>query len=139
MTVTPIFEGPRALMVSAHTAVQNLLTGGHSNVPLDYSIGFDSNFADKLKAMLHGRNVEKADRDRVTAVLKLKAANPRVQLDVQPFLIENTRFDRDQDDNDRPWTPSSPSTCSITWTGTPSWPTPRSSSSPCRPTTCASS
>lgn len=100
--VTPIFEGPRALMVSRHTAVQSRLANGRSNVLLDYSIGFDSNFAERVRGMVNGENVSQVDRDRVTTVLMLKATNPRVQFDVQPFLIENTRFDRDQENNLRP-------------------------------------
>ena len=36
--VTPIFKGPRARFISRHTALQARLTGGHSNVPLDYSL-----------------------------------------------------------------------------------------------------
>lgn len=100
--VTPIFEGPRALMVSRHTAVQSRLTNGHSNVLLDYSIGFDSNFAERIRGIVNGEKVNQVDRDRIATVLMLKATNPRVQFDVQPFLIENTRFDRDQEDNLRP-------------------------------------
>lgn len=100
--VIPIFEGPRAWLMSRHTAVQSRLENGRSLVMLDYSLGFDSNFADKLKALINGRNVGQADRDRVTAVLKLKAINPRVQFDVVPFLCENTRLDRDDSDNNRP-------------------------------------
>lgn len=101
--VSPIFEGPRANMVSVHTAVQGRLAGGRSSVLLDYSIGFDSNFAEKLRALVSNENIQQVDRDRVIAVLKLKAANPRVQFDIQPFLNENTRFAREEANNDRPW------------------------------------
>lgn len=100
--VTPIFEGPRAFLLSRHTAIQSRLENGRSNVPIDYSLGFDSNFAEKLRALIDGENIGQADRDRVTAVLRLKALNPRVQFDVIPFLNENTRFDRDQPNNNRP-------------------------------------
>lgn len=100
--VTPIFEGPRAWFMSRHTAVQSRLEDGRSTVLLDYSLGFDSNFADKVKALINGKDIGLADRDRVTKVLKLKASNSRVQFDVVPFLCENIRFDRDDPDNKRP-------------------------------------
>lgn len=100
--VTPIFEGPRAWLLSRHTAVQSRLANGRSNVLVDYSLGFDSNFAEKLRALINGENIQQTDRDRVTAVLRLKASNPRVQFDIVPFLHENTRLVRDEPDNKRP-------------------------------------
>jgi len=100
--VTPVFEGPRAQFISRHTSLQSRLTGGSSGVLLDYSIAFDSNFAEKLRAMIHGEAVQAADRDRIVAVLKLRAHNPRVQFDVIPFLMENARLAREDRNNERP-------------------------------------
>lgn len=100
--VTPIFEGPRARFVSRHTALQTRLSGGRSNVLLDYSLSFDSNFAQKLRAVVHGSNISAIERERVVSVLRLKAANPRVQFDILPFLNENTRFAREDLTNQRP-------------------------------------
>lgn len=100
--ITPIFEGPRAWLVSRHTAIQSRLDNGRSNVLVDYSLGFDSNFAEKLRALVNGENIQQVDRDRVTAVLKLKASNPKVQFDIVPFLNENTRLVRDDPKNKRP-------------------------------------
>ena len=100
--VTPIFEGPRGHFISRHTIVQSRLTGGKSNVMIDYSIGFDSNFAEKLRALMNGESIQPADRDRVMSVLKLKANNQKVQFDCMPFLFENVRLARDNDKNKRP-------------------------------------
>jgi hypothetical protein len=100
--VTPIFEGPRAWLLSRHTAIQSRLESGRSNVLVDYSLGFDSNFAEKLRALINGEKIQQVDRDRVTAVLKLKASNQNVQFDIVPFLNENTRLVRDDPKNRRP-------------------------------------
>ena len=100
--VSPIFEGPRAFFMSRHISVQARLTGGRTTVPLDYSLSFDSNFAEKLRAALNGENIQPADRARVVDVLMLKANNARVQFDVMPFLYENIRLARDNEKNIRP-------------------------------------
>jgi hypothetical protein len=100
--VTPIFEGPRAVFMSRHIGVQARLTDGQTTVPLDYSLSFDSNFAEKLRATLNGENIQPADRARVIDVLMLKAHNARVQFDVMPFLYENIRLARDNEKNERP-------------------------------------
>lgn len=100
--VTPIFEGPRAFFLSRHASVQARLTGGRTTVPLDYSLSFDSNFAEKLRATLNGENISQVDRSRVIEVLMLKANNTRVQFDVIPFLYENIRLVRDDEKNKRP-------------------------------------
>ena len=100
--VTPIFEGPRAFFISRHISVQARLTDGRSTVPLDYSLSFDSNFAEKLRATLNGENIQPTDRARVIDVLMLKANNARVQFDVMPFLYENIRLARDNEKNERP-------------------------------------
>jgi hypothetical protein len=100
--VTSFFEGPRAFFMSAGTSVQAGLTGGRSNVLIDFSLSFDSNFAEKLRAVIAGENIQQADRDRVIEILMLKARNRHVQFDVMPFLIENTRLARDEPSNERP-------------------------------------
>lgn len=100
--VTPIFEGPRAFFMSRHISVQARLTGGTTTVPIDYSLSFDSNFAERLRAFISGENIQQIDRDRVTEVLMLKANNARVQFDVVPFLYENIRLARDNKENNRP-------------------------------------
>lgn len=100
--VTPIFEGPRARLLSRHTAVQERLSGGRSSVPVDFSLAFDSNFADRLLGLVEGRHLQPIEKDRVLQVLQLKAANSRVQFDVMPFLAENARLARDNPDNRRP-------------------------------------
>jgi len=100
--VTPIFEGPRAFFISRYISLQARLTDGRSTVPLDYSLSFDSNFAEKLRATLNGENIQPTDRARVIDVLMLKANNARVQFDVMPFLYENIRLARDNEKNERP-------------------------------------
>lgn len=100
--VTPIFEGPRAFFMSRHISMQARLSGGPTTVPLDYSLSFDSNFAEKLRATLNGENIQRADRDRVVDVLMLKANDANVQFDVMPFLYENIRLARDNKKNMRP-------------------------------------
>lgn len=100
--VTPVFEGPRAFFMSRHVSVQARLTGGQTTVPLDYSLSFDSNFAEKLRATLSGESIQPIDRARVLEVLMLKANNAKVQFDVLPFLYENLRLARDNEENRRP-------------------------------------
>ncbi|QVX40710.1 hypothetical protein J4H89_23235 (plasmid) [Ralstonia solanacearum] len=99
---TPLFEGPRAFFMSRHTSIQARLTGGKATVPIDYSLSFDSNFAERLRAVMNGRNVQAADRERVISVLMLKANNDRVQFDVMPCLYENIRLARENAENARP-------------------------------------
>lgn len=100
--VTPFFEGPRAFFMSAGASIQARLTGGRSNALIDFSLSFDSNFADKMRAAIAGENIQQVVRDRVNEVLMLKARNRNVQFDVLPFLIENTRLTRDDPRNERP-------------------------------------
>lgn len=100
--VTSFFEGPRAFFMSAGASVHALLTGGHSNVLIDFSLSFDSNFADDMRAAIAGENIQQVELDRVKEILLLKARNPNVQFDALPFLIENTRLTRDSPDNERP-------------------------------------
>ncbi|WP_459198365.1 hypothetical protein [Ralstonia pseudosolanacearum] len=100
--VTPFFEGPRAFFMSAGTSVQANLTGGKSNVLIDFSLSFDSNFADDLRAVIAGENIQAVERNRVVEILMLKARDRRVQFDLWPFLIENTRLARDEPSNERP-------------------------------------
>lgn len=100
--VTPIFEGPRGFFISRHVSVQARFTGGQTTVPLDYSLSFDSNFAEKLRATLNGENIQLIDRTRVIEVLMLKANDARVQFDVMPFLYENIRLARNNEKNKRP-------------------------------------
>lgn len=100
--VTPFFEGPRAFFMSAGTSVQARFTGGQSNALIDFSLSFDSNFAEKMRAAIAGESIQQVDRDRVNEILMLKARNRNVQFDVLPFLIENTRLTRDDPGNERP-------------------------------------
>ncbi len=100
--VTPFFEGPRAFFMSARTSIDARLNGGRSRVPIDFSLSFDSNFAEKLRAVVFGENIQKVERDRVLEILMLKARDSRVQFDVMPFLIENTRLVREDPSNARP-------------------------------------
>ena len=100
--VTPFFEGPRAFLMSAGTSIQARFTGGQSNALIDFSLSFDSNFAEKMRAAIAGESIQQVDRNRVDEVLMLKARNRNVQFDVLPFLIENTRLTRDDPRNERP-------------------------------------
>ncbi|MBP2199077.1 hypothetical protein [Pantoea cypripedii] len=100
--IISFFEGPRAYFMSAGGCLQAHLTGGRNNVLLDYSLSFDSNFAEKMRAVIAGENIQKIERDRVIEILMLKARNSNVQFDVQPFLVENIRLSRDNPDNQRP-------------------------------------
>lgn len=100
--VTSIFEGPRAFFMSRHVSVQTRFNGGQSAILLDYSLSFDSNFAEKLRATINGEKIQPVDRARIVDVLMLKANNPRVQFDVVPFLYENIRLARENEANRRP-------------------------------------
>lgn len=101
--IIPVIQGPRAFFVSAKTAVQGALQAGRSEILLDYSLSFDSNFAERLRRLVNQKTAS-GDQDlaRVKSVLMLKACNPRVQFDVLPFLYENVRFSRDDLSNERP-------------------------------------
>lgn len=100
--IISFFEGPRAYFMSAGASLQAYLTGGKSNVLFDYSLSFDSNFAEKMRADVSGENIQEVERKRVLEVLMFKAYNPRVPFDLMPFLIENVRLSRDNPQNKRP-------------------------------------
>jgi len=100
--VVPLLKGPYAWFHSHGVSIQTRLANNKSTVLIDYSLGFDSNFAEKLRAFIHGENIEQADRDAVNGILMLKAKNKNVQFDVMPFLIENMRLVRDNPSNRRP-------------------------------------
>jgi len=100
--LTPLLEGPCAWFHSGGISLQSRLESGKSFVPIDYSLSFDSNFAEKLRAVISGENISRPDRDAVNGVLMLKARNKRVQFDVFPFIIENTRLARNSKNNRRP-------------------------------------
>ncbi|WP_431824404.1 hypothetical protein [Burkholderia sp. F1] len=59
-------------------------------------------FAERLRALVNGKEIQSADRARVIDVLTLKASNKRVQFDVVPFLYENIRLARENPKNARP-------------------------------------
>lgn len=101
--ITPVLLGPRAFFLSALTAVQGMQQAGRSQVNIDYSLSFDSNFAEKLKLLIR-RGSAGADKELldVESVLMSKAHNTRVQFDILPFLYENVRFSRLNPDNTRP-------------------------------------
>lgn len=100
--IISFFEGPRAYFMSAGTSLQAYLTGGKSNVLFDYSLSFDSNFAEKMRAVVSGESIQEVERNRVIEILLLKAHNSRVQFDLLPFLIENARLSRSNPQNKRP-------------------------------------
>ncbi|MFJ2692906.1 hypothetical protein [Pseudomonas sp. NPDC087336] len=101
--IIPVIQGPRAFFVSAETAVQGALQAGRSELLLDYSLSFDSNFAERLRRLINQQTAS-SDQDitRVKSVLMLKANNPQVQFDILPFLYENVRLARDDTSNERP-------------------------------------
>jgi len=100
--VVPIFSGPCAWFHSAGISLQTRLSNGQSIAMIDYSLGFDSNFAEKLRAVVFGENIAPIERDRVNGILMLKARNRNVQFDEFSFIIENTRLIRNNQGNFRP-------------------------------------
>lgn len=101
--IIPVIQGPRAFFVSAETAVQGAQQGGRSELLLDYSLSFDSNFAERLRRLIGQQTVsEDQDLARIKSVLMLKANNSRVQFDILPFLYENVRLSRADTSNERP-------------------------------------
>ena len=50
--VTPLFLGPKIYFTSASIALQNAMTGGKSNLLIDWSFSFDSNVAEKANIRL---------------------------------------------------------------------------------------
>jgi len=95
--------GPRAFFFSAMTAVKGRLQAGRSSVNIDYSLSFDSNFAEKLKLLI-SRGAAGVDKELldVEGVLMIKAKNKQVQFDILPFLFENVRLSRVNPSNTRP-------------------------------------
>jgi len=100
--VISILEGPCAWFHSNGVSIQTLISNGRSIVPIDYSLGFDSNFAERLRLTVSGKGAGTADHDAVKSILMLKAQNQRVQFDLTPFLIENARLARENQNNLRP-------------------------------------
>jgi len=100
--VVPILNGPYAWFHSKGISHQTRLSDGRSDVLMDYSLSFDSNFSEKLRAVVFGENIGKTDRDAVHEIIMLKAKNKNVQFDVMPFIIENIRLVRGNSSNHRP-------------------------------------
>ncbi|WP_060493728.1 hypothetical protein [Pseudomonas sp. NBRC 111140] len=101
--ILPILLGPRAFFISAMTALKGMLQAGRSSVNIDYSLSFDSNFAEKLKLLIN-RGAAGTDKELldVESVLMIKAKNKQVQFDILPFLFENVRLSRESPSNTRP-------------------------------------
>ncbi|UZE09573.1 hypothetical protein [Pseudomonas sp. B21-053] len=99
--ITPLFLGPRLYLNSASTTVQNSMTGGKSNVLIDWSFSFDSNVAEKVRAYVNHENINETDRNCVITLLKLKKEYA-LQTDLIPFLFENLRLARTNKNNERP-------------------------------------
>jgi len=97
-----IFEGPCAWFHSSGVSIQTRISNGKSIVPIDYSLSFDSNFSEKLRLTVSGKGAGTAEYDAVKSILMLKAQNQMVQFDLMPFIIENTRFARENQNNRRP-------------------------------------
>lgn len=100
--VASFYAGPRAFFFTGQTALHGCLPGGSSEVLLDHSLGFDSNFGEAIRVLSAGRELEPTKLSRVLGLLRLKASNPRVQFDLVPFLMENVRFARENEKNLRP-------------------------------------
>lgn len=99
--ITPLFLGPRIFFTSRSTALQNAITGGKSNVLIDWSFSFDSNVAEKVRAYVNYEDINQIDRERVITLLKLKNEYS-LQTDLLPFLLENFRLSRNDKKNERP-------------------------------------
>lgn len=95
------FEIDRFIMISAHTALQAAFSGGKSNVLVDWSFSYDSNFAEKLRGFLMKEDIDPKNRDRIERFLKLRK-ELNIQSDLLPVILENTRLHRDDPKNDRP-------------------------------------
>lgn len=100
--VASFFAGPRAYFLTGLTAIRNRFTGGSSDVLLDHSLGFDSNFGEAIRVLSAGRQLDPKNLSRVLSLLRLKAKNPHVQFDLLPFLMENVRLARESEQNMRP-------------------------------------
>lgn len=99
--ITPLFHGPKIHFTSASTAIQSALSGGKSNVVIDWSFSFDSNVAEKVRAYVNHEKINETDKNRVITLLKLKKEYS-LQTDLMPFLFENLRLSRDDEKNQRP-------------------------------------
>ncbi|WP_097302869.1 hypothetical protein [Pseudomonas chlororaphis] len=99
--ITPIFHGPKLYLMSASTALQSSISGGKSNITIDWSFSFDSNVAEKVRAYVNHENINSADQERVITLIRLKNKYS-LQTDLIPFLFENLRLSRNDTKNDRP-------------------------------------
>ena len=99
--ITPLFLGPKIYFASASKALQSAITGGKSDVLIDWSFSFDSNVAEKVRAYVNHENINQADRDRIITLLELKKEYS-LQTDLLPFLFENLRLSRVNKNNERP-------------------------------------
>jgi len=87
-----LFKGPNYFFISPEQALQQYVFGTTKTfVGIDWSFSFDSNVADKVKAVVQGKNLGKADTDRVIQLLKYKKAF-NMNTDITPFIFENMRF-----------------------------------------------
>jgi hypothetical protein len=100
--ITPFFAGPRVHFTTASTALQASLSGGSSNVLIDWSFSFDSNVAERVRAYVNHEKINQKDKERVITLLQLKKQYA-LQTDLLPFLFENLRLSRENKRNERPF------------------------------------
>lgn len=99
--IVSLFETDTFILISAHTAFQAALSGGKSNVLVDWSFSYDSNFAEKLRGFIMKENIDPTNRSRIERFLKLRNEFD-IQSDLLPVVLENTRLHREDPKNDRP-------------------------------------
>ena len=86
--IRSIFSRSRLWFVNRHILEEMARDGGHVNIPVDYSISFDTNAANYLRTMVEGKSPEIIDVFReVMRTLSGKSFN----WDIMPFLRERSR------------------------------------------------
>lgn len=99
--ITPLFEHDRFIFISPETAIQSQLNNGRSNILVDWSFSFDSNFAGRIYDIFLGRNISDHEKKVIYSFILLKKKYS-IQTDIIPLIIENTRLRRESPDNNRP-------------------------------------
>ena len=99
--IVSLFEKDTFILISAHTALQAALSGGKSNVLVDWSLSYDSNFAEALRGFIMGENIDVTNKCRIERFLRIRK-NFNIQSDLLPVILENTRLHRENPNNERP-------------------------------------
>jgi len=100
--ITFFFKGPYFTFISKEVGMQLLFGKEKAFAPIDWSLSFDSNVANKILGYCKGINIDQSSKIRVISLLKI-IHKYNANFDFSPFVIENIRLAREDASNLRPF------------------------------------